>query len=124
MNEADRVGATANPVHWNALVAVHRDGAADMLTTLMPMFRAMLKETLAHLRASLDANDLPAVVDAAHGLRGSAAMIGATALCDAAAQIDTADLTLPCASSGVRAVERQAARFVDFDEADFVRCNT
>ncbi len=73
-----------------ALERVGRIGGPDLVRRLVATFLAHAPTRLAAARAGAGADDLEAVGRAAHALRGSAGNLGAIALMDAAARLETA----------------------------------
>jgi two-component system, sensor histidine kinase and response regulator len=89
-----------------------RAGYGDVALQLLELFERAAAETLAELRAALDAGDRAEVRRLAHRLKGSARNVGATAMAQLSAELETArdapalarlEAALPPTSAALRA---------------------
>jgi PAS domain S-box-containing protein len=80
----------SGPVLDDEIVAGLRDLGADFLARLVPVFVLAAPDRLADVRAAVEAGDAPALADAAHALRGSAANLGGARVAAVCARIETA----------------------------------
>jgi HPt (histidine-containing phosphotransfer) domain-containing protein len=86
------------------------EGDTEFEHELIGTYRASAKSILARLRAGLSAGELAHILREAHALRGASLNIGATAMGQCAAAIETA------ARDGDLAMAHRAARRLDAEE--------
>ncbi len=80
---------TTNMTVFDKEAALHRlEGDLDLLRELAEIFREETPRLTTTLGAALAANDILAAQRAAHAIKGSAANLGAVALCEQAKRIE------------------------------------
>ena len=74
-----------------------RDDYGDVAVQLLELFERTAAETLAELRAALDAGDREEVRRLAHRLKGSARNVGATGMAELSAELEPVPPDAPAA---------------------------
>ncbi len=114
MNAATAREATA-PVDWSAFLK-SMDGDESLARELVDLFIESGDETLAAILNALGANDLVAVGEQAHSLKGASANLRATATAQAAARLEAAAKArdLPQIDTATNELRTEVNRTIDY----------
>jgi two-component system sensor histidine kinase/response regulator len=107
---APAAARTAGPIDREAL-SVRLGGDRELLTDVTRLFLEFCPTGVSAIKAAIDHNDAPALMTAAHALRGAAANLSAGALCAAAEVLERlgAESRLEPAGAAWRRLSEEAA---------------